>query len=86
MQWIALPAFDQPRPVVWEYLLKSQIIKGKRSDTQRSKSLLHELSTLINKMNVSTDWDNNVPYIFSNVYSAMKSFTLQFSLEKDNII
>ena len=49
MQWIALPAFDQPRPVVWEYLLKSQIIKGKRSDTQRSKSFLHELSTLINK-------------------------------------
>ena len=49
MQWIALPAFDQPRPVVWEYLLKSQIIKGKRSDTQRSKSSLHELSTLINK-------------------------------------
>ena len=49
MQWIALPAFDQLRPVVWEYLLKSQIIKGKRSDTQRSKSFLHELSTLINK-------------------------------------
>ena len=49
MQWIALPAFDQPRPAVWKYLLKSQIIKGKRSDTQRSKSFLHELSTLINK-------------------------------------
>ena len=49
MQWIALPAFDQPRPAVGEYLLKSHIIKGKRSDTQRSKSLLHELSTLINK-------------------------------------
>ena len=49
MQWTALPAFDQPRPAVGEYLLKSQIIKGKRSDTQRSKSFLHELSTLINK-------------------------------------